>query len=142
MHEFKILKSTIIYLLGNVLSKLIVFFLLPLYTKYIPNNDMGYYDSSIAVATFFSWVLFLYIGSGIMRFMMEKKEPQEKNIAIYSGLAIFLISLILYTLISIILGFSLSFRYYIWIVLYGFFLCISTVYGYVARGWGYNNLYA
>ena len=142
MTRNKILKSTLIYLLGNVLSKIIVFFLLPLYTIYIPPSDMGYYDSSIAIATFFASVLFLDIGSGIMRFMMDQKERSDKNYAIYSGLAIFLSSLILYIVISVILGFSTSFRYYIWIALYGFFLCLSTLYGYVARGWGYNSLYA
>lgn len=138
----KILKSTILYLLGNVLSKLIIFFLLPLYTTYIPKEDMGFYDSAIAVVTFFSSVLFLDIGSGIMRFMMERKEPMDKNYPIYSGLAIFIISLLLYTLISLVLGFTTSFEYYIWIVLYGFLLCLHTLYGYIARGWGYNNLYA
>lgn len=140
----KIIKSTFIYLLGNVLSKLIVFFLLPLYTKYIPDYDMGYYDVSINIATFFSSVLFLDIGSGIMRFMMEKKEPNDKNFAIYSGILIFIISLFLYVTISIIIGFSFgtSLRYYLWITLYGFFLCLNTLYGYIARGWGYNNLYA
>lgn len=138
----KFLKSTIIYLFGNVLSKIIVFFLLPLYTKYIPVGDMGFYDSAIAVVTFFASVLFLDIGSGIMRFMMEQKEQTDKNYPIYSGLAIFLSSLLLYTVISLIVGFTISFEYYIWIVVYGFLLCLHTMYGYVARGWGYNNIYA
>ena len=65
---------------------------------------MGYYDSSIAIATFFASVLFLDIGSGIMRFMMDQ-ERSDKNYAIYSGLAIFLSSLILYIVISVIFRF-------------------------------------
>ncbi|NLL56398.1 MAG: lipopolysaccharide biosynthesis protein [Clostridiales bacterium] len=138
----RIFKSTITYFLGSVLSKIIVFFMLPLYTKYIPAADMGYYDSSIAVITFFASVLFLDIGSGIMRFMFEQKEQDNKKYAIYSGLAIFLISLILYIVIAILGAFTLEFEYIIWIIIYGFMLCLNNVYGYITRGYGANSLYA
>lgn len=85
----KITKSTGTYFLGSVLSKVIVFFMLPLYTAYIPVADMGYFDSSIAVITFFSSVLFLDIGVGILRFMFENKNEGNEKKAIYSGLTIF-----------------------------------------------------
>ncbi len=138
----KIFKSTIIYFLGNILSKIILFFMLPLYTKYIPAGDMGYYDSAIAIVTFFASVLFLDIGSGIMRFMFEKKTLNDKRYAIYSGLGIFIISLSLYVLVAIIGGLAFEFEYFIWIALYGFFLCLNNVYGHVTRGYGANTLYA
>ncbi len=137
-----IFRSTIIYFIGSVLSKIIVFFLLPIYTKYIPASDMGFYDSAIAVITFFSSVLFLDIGSGIMRFMFERQELTDKNFPIYSGMAIFLSSLALYIVISLVVGFTVTIEYFIWIVLYGFITCLHTVISYIARGWGYNNLYA
>lgn len=138
----KIAKSTITYFIGNVLSKIIVFFMLPLYTKYIPAGDMGYYDTTIAVATFFASVLFLDIGAGIMRFMFEQKEKEDKNYPIYTGMVIFLFSLALYIAIAITIGFVFSFQYFFWIALYGFFLCLTTLYGYVARGWHKNTDFA
>lgn len=138
----KIIKSTGIYFVGNVLSKVIVFFMLPLYTKYIPASDMGYYDTAMAVVTFFSTVLFLDIGSGIMRFMFEKKEVEDKNYAIYTGIAIFLFSLALYVVIAVIGGFVFNFEYFVWVALYGFLLCLTNMYGYVARGWGKNSIFA
>lgn len=138
----KIAKSTGTYFFGSVLSKIIVFFMLPLYTAYIPAADMGYYDSSVAVVTFFSSVLFLDIGVGILRFMFEKKQEAEQKKAIYSGLTIFVSSLSLYTIVALIGYFLLSFQYFVFIVLYGFFMSLNTVYGFITRGYGANVLYA
>ena len=47
-------KSSICYLLGNILSKVIVVFLLPLYTNNISPEDYGRYDLYVAFANFFS----------------------------------------------------------------------------------------
>lgn len=143
MGKKNIFKSTLIYFAGNVSTKIITFFMLPLYTKFIPAADMGTYDSAIAIATFFASVLFLDIGSGIMRFMFEKQEEVDgKKTAIYTGLAIFLCSLSLYLIVAVVAGLTFPFEYFVWIALYGFLLTVNTVYGYVARGYGYNLLYA
>ena len=53
MKDFiKFIKSSGIYFIGNVLIKMISLILLPVYTKYIPPNDFGTYDVSIAYVTF------------------------------------------------------------------------------------------
>lgn len=138
-----IFKSTAIYFAGNVLTKIITFFMLPLYTKFIPAADMGTYDSAIAIITFFASVLFLDIGAGIMRFMFEKKEEVDgKKTAIYTGFAIFLCSLSLYLIVAVVAGLTFPLEYFVWIAVYGFLSITNTVYGYVARGYGHNMLYA
>ena len=40
----KFIKTSIIYLIGNVLSKLIAFILIPIYTTYISPNIYGEFD--------------------------------------------------------------------------------------------------
>ena len=40
-------KSSAIFFIGNVLSKMTIFLLLPLCTRTIPPDDYGYYDLSI-----------------------------------------------------------------------------------------------
>ena len=37
-------KSFGLYFLGNILSKIIMFILLPVYTDYLPPEELGYYD--------------------------------------------------------------------------------------------------
>ena len=56
-------KTSGIYFAGTVLQKIISFFLLPIYTKYINPKDMGTYDVQLAYVTFLCSVLFLNIWS-------------------------------------------------------------------------------
>ena len=43
------IKNTAIFFVGNVLSKLISFILLPMYTTVIPTEQMGIYDGAYKV---------------------------------------------------------------------------------------------
>ena len=52
-------QTSLIYFLGSILSKLALFFMLPLYTAHIPLSDMGVYDATTAVAVLVSSFLFL-----------------------------------------------------------------------------------
>lgn len=76
---WKFVKTSGIYFIGTVLHKLITFFLLPIYTKYIDKADLGTYDLATAYINFLCSILFLDIWSGIMRFAFEYEgEEQEK----------------------------------------------------------------
>ena len=72
-------KTSGIYFAGTVLQKIISFFLLPIYTKYINPKDMGTYDVQLAYVTFLCSVLFLNIWSGIMRYTFEYKDEERKK---------------------------------------------------------------
>lgn len=136
----KIIKSTFIYFVGNILSKVIIFFMLPLYTKYISPNSYGYYDSAIAVVTFLTSVLFLDIGSAIMRFMLEKTNYKEKVIT--SGFCIFLLSFTVYLILAIILGLFIEVEYIWLLIIYGAISTINTLYSFIIRGYGNGSIYA
>lgn len=138
----RFVKTTIIYFLGNVLTRMISFLMLPVYTKYIVPSDFGYYDLTIAYITFFSSVLFLDIWSGIMRFMFDYKETDYKRHVILNGVFIFLGSMALYTLLTITLGVVFNINYIMWIYLYGALLCTQTLFAYIARGYGKNLRFA
>lgn len=135
------IKSTFIYFIGNVLSKAIVFFMLPLYTSRIPADEMGYYDTDTTVITFFSSVLFLDIGSTILRYTLAGKSEQDKKAAMSNGLLIFVISSALYCFILGIGSFFLNVEYYGWIMLYGILYSINTVIGECTRAVEHNTDY-
>ena len=42
----KFFKSSMVYFMGNVLTKIISFFLLPLYTTRISTDEYGYFNTS------------------------------------------------------------------------------------------------
>ena len=99
MKDFiKFIKSSGIYFFGNILTKLISFLLLPIYTKFINPTDYGTYDLMIAYITFFTSVLFLDIWSGIMRFMFDYDKVEDKYKSIFTGSSIFIISTALYSI--------------------------------------------
>jgi O-antigen/teichoic acid export membrane protein len=138
---YKLVKTTAIYFIGNVLSKIILFLLLPIYTKFIPAADMGYYDTSVTLITLFSSVLFLDIGTTILRFKLENSE-QNNIFSLANGLVIFIISSFLYFFIFVIIGYFSSYENYFWIILYGFLYSAHSVAGYCTRALGKNFDYA
>ena len=75
---WKFVKTSGIYFIGTVLHKLITFFLLPIYTKYIDKADLGTYDLATAYINFLCSILFLDIWSGIMRFAFEYEGEERK----------------------------------------------------------------
>lgn len=131
-------RSTAIYFVGNVLSKVIVFFLLPIYTKYIPAGDMGYYDTSITIITLFSCVLFLDIGTTVMRFFLERQRGEGLQSVVTGGAFIFSLSSALYFLLLFSLSAVVSFDNYLWIVFYGFLYALNDMMGYCTRAVGKN----
>ena len=57
-------------------------------------------------------------------------------------MTIFFCSLLVYLLVAVAVGLIADVQYILWIVLYGLLLTVSTVYSFIARGYGYGGLYA
>lgn len=138
----KFIRSIAAYFLGNVLSKLIVFLLLPLYTAYIRPDDYGYYDLTVTYVSLFSSILFLDIWSGILRFMFDSDQREEKLKTIYSSLLVYGASLALYIVLFSVLNAVMPFRYFPLILLYGACLTLQNFYGSITRGFGKSVLFA
>ena len=99
----RFMKSSGIFFFGNVMTKLISFFLLPLYTGLIPVEDMGYYDVSIVYLNIGVSVLFFELWSAVLRFMYDQEQIDEKYKVIKTGSTIFLGSAIVYSLVFLML---------------------------------------
>ena len=137
---WRFIKSSGIYFVGTVLTKLITFLLLPLYTSYISPEDYGIYDLSLTYTMFFCSVLYLDIWAGILRFMYDFTGENRKK-PISSGIAIFICSTILYTGLMMVVVPRLGLRYPILLILQGALMNLQTLVGYIARGFGRNVLY-
>lgn len=138
----RFLKSSAIYFAGNVLTKIISFFLLPVYTSYIATGDMGYYDMSASYLNILVPVICMEIWSGIMRFSYDYDDLHGKHKAIFNGLVIFSGSFLLFTLLFVALGIFTDTKCLLYIYLYGLFTMLQNIYSYVARGLGYNTVFA
>jgi O-antigen/teichoic acid export membrane protein len=134
----RFIKSSGIFFVGSVLSKAIIFFMLPVYTKYIVPADYGYYDLSITYITFLSSMLFFDVWTSVMRFMYDSDSDIYKYKAVQSGWYIFGMSSLCYAVIGILLLCLTHFQYLGWILLYGLASNVQSMYDFIARGFGKN----
>lgn len=126
------IKSTGIFFIGSSLSKMIGFFLLPIYTAYISTEDFGYYDLSITYLTVVVELIYFDIWVSALRFMYDEKEEKGKPIKAAGG--IFLLSTIVYVvLMSIAIAFT-KIKYLPLITVVGLLQAVTSFYTFISRG--------
>lgn len=110
-------KNTFIFTLGNIGSKLISFFLLPLYTNCLTTGQYGTVDLITTIATVAVPMITLDIGESLMRFGLDKNADRKQNTQI--GVFILLCSFLVTLLFSILLSkFSNIGKYSLYIFFY------------------------
>lgn len=77
-----LIKNTLIFTLGNIGSKVISFFLIPLYTNILTTAQYGVTDLITTITTVAVPILTLNICESVMRFGLDKNSNREKNIQI------------------------------------------------------------
>jgi len=134
----RFIKSSGIFLIGTLLAKVMIFFLLPVYTKYIPTADFGYYDLSITYLTVATSIIFFDIWSTVLRYMYDQKDVKFKYQVVLSGWSIFSVSTLGYLLLSSILFLTLDIRYLPLIILYGTTCNLQMMYSMIILGFERN----
>lgn len=74
-----LLKNTLIFTLGNIGSRMISFFLIPLYTSVLTTKQYGTVDLITTISTVVGSILTLNIAESVMRFGLDKDANKEKN---------------------------------------------------------------
>ena len=85
-----LIKNTLLFTLGNLGSKLITFFLIPLYTSALTTAQYGVVDLVATVSTVAIPILTINICESVMRFALDKDADQEQITQI--GTYIFLLA--------------------------------------------------
>lgn len=122
-----LMKNTIIFTLGNLGSKLISFFLIPLYTNVLTTTEYGVVDLVVTVGTVAVPVLTLNISESVMRFALDKDSDKQKITQIGTG--ILLIGMLAGLLIfPICHSFGKISRYSVFVYLYVIASAASQIY--------------
>lgn len=74
-----IVKHTSVYSLGTILSKVVSFIMIPIYTRYLSTSDYGVLELITLVASVFSLVLSLRLTSGMLRYYYEYTDELDRN---------------------------------------------------------------
>ena len=92
----KFLKSSFIYFVGNILTKIISFFLLPMYTNYIPTGGMGYYDVINTYMNIIVPIVSVTIWAAILRYCFDFENRDDKYKVIFNAMFALFGSVIVY----------------------------------------------
>lgn len=137
----RFIKTAGIYLLGSVLSKLVSFFLLPIYTSNINPVEMGEYDLVFSFINLIAPIAFLQIWDSLFRFSFDTDEKQNKYALVNNSIFVCLFGVGIYLIFWIFLNIAYNFDYFYLVVLYGLLFAVQYVYTFSARAFLKNGLY-
>lgn len=111
-----LLKNTFIFTIGNLATKVINFFLIPLYTNILTTNEYGLVDLITTVSTIAVPILTLNVMESVMRFNLDK-DADHDEITKVGIIVLFFTTLIGFVLIPLANLFSVlkGFGIYIYI---------------------------
>lgn len=137
----QLIKTSFIYFVGNVSSKLLSFLLIPLYTSYISTSDYGEYDIIVSVMSLFVPIIFFQVWDAIFRFTYDYEKKDDKYKIVTNGLVVGFISIILYECIIFLSTFFINIPYFWLVNAYGITVALQYIFGIVARTFKENKLY-
>ena len=73
----KLLKDTVVFAIGGIGSKVILFLLVPLYTNYLSTQEYGTADLIFTVSQFIIPFVSLVVFDATVRFALSKNEKKE-----------------------------------------------------------------
>ncbi|MCM1508600.1 MAG: oligosaccharide flippase family protein [Ruminococcus flavefaciens] len=92
-----LLKNTAVFALGSMGTKLISFFLIPLYTNILSTSEYGIADLVTTISTVVAPVIILNISEAVMRFSLDKNADNNKIMS--TGILTFLMAVFIGLLI-------------------------------------------
>lgn len=128
-------------MVGIVLSKVITFFLLPIYTRYLPPAEFGYYDLILSILNFLVPISYFQIWDGMFRFSFDYQDKKEKYKVISNTYIIFIIGIMAYTMILFSINAVNKLDYFNLVYLYGISFAINYLYSFIARTFLRNKLF-
>ena len=84
-----VVKNSIIYTLGGILTKCFSFFLLPLYTAYLTTEDYGITSLTSSFTATMAFVVAFSLFSAVLRFYVDLKEDKQKLRRFYGSVVVF-----------------------------------------------------
>lgn len=143
MNEKKrLIKNTGMIAIGNISTKLVSFFLLPLYTALLSTSAYGTFDYILSIATFCVPFVSVLMDESIFRFLIDCKKQEEKEKVISTALVIVLIGMVCFTLVGIPVMQGLHYHYTYYATIYILLNVMSGMISAILRGIGRTDQYA
>lgn len=143
MNEKKrLIKNTGIIAIGNLSTKLVSFFLLPLYTALLSTEEYGTFDYILSIATFCVPFVSVLMDESIFRFLIDCKTEKEKKKVISTSVAVVFVGIICFTIVGIPIMNFLKYNYTYYAVIYILLNVICGMLSALLRGIGRTDQFA
>ncbi len=130
--------TTIVYFFGSILTKLISFLLLPLYSAKLSTEAFGYFDYSVTILTILSGVVCFELWTGAIRFLLQKDTKEGKEKVIYNSIIMASTSIILLAVVFVASSSMITIQHAPLIFLYAVVYIFQSLYSSFIRGYKRN----
>ena len=137
----KLIGNTVIFAIGSFSSKLLVFLLMPLYTRVLTTSDYGVMDIIVNTSNLLIPIVMVSINEGIIRFGLDRSV--RKSDVLSTGLGVCLAGFLVFGLfIPLMKRVEFISSYAMLIYAYVLAGCLKSVVAQFVRSIGYVKLYA
>ena len=140
--EKHLLKNTGILAVGTICSKVVSFFLLPLYTAVLSTEDYGISDLIQTITYLLLPFVGLQLCAGVFRLTLERNSPEGKREVISTGVLVQLSMTAGFSLTVLLLGSAIYIPYRGIFVFYFASMLFGEIVTGVVRGLGRNGVYS
>lgn len=139
----QLIKNTIIYFIGNFSTKILAFFMLPLYTQYLEPGDYGTVDTIQSLTQLLVPILFVKISDAVIRFLIGFKDDRQNQKACITNTFMLLavgslLSIVLVPALNYIYVHGNGLYFYLYFVSYAWHVVLQQI----VRSLGKSKLYA
>ena len=139
----RLVKNTVIIAIGNLSTKVISFFLLPMYTSLLSTADYGVSDLFISLAAFLTPFITMLMEESLMRFLIDAGEDKKKQTSVIStALLICICGVSIFTMGATIILNIVNYEYTTLFVLFILANSITMIVNPILRGMGKTKTYA
>ncbi|KAF0339480.1 lipopolysaccharide biosynthesis protein [Pediococcus acidilactici] len=133
----KLFSNSVVFSIGNLGSKMITFFMVPLYTRYLTTGQYGKSDVILTLVDLLTPILTLSVIDAVFRFALDKNTNKAEVLT--NGLFISLLSIIIFLFLT---PFLAHVEYGIYVCTLTYLSALESTLQQFARGIGKSLLYA
>ena len=141
--ETRLLKNTAIIAIGNLFTKCVSFFLLPLYTTILSTEEFGTVDLITTYSSLLATVLTLQMEQAVFRFLVEARKDKQLQKQ-YITTAFLCVSILLSAFVTvggIVLGLA-NYEYTAFLLINTIVVAVNAIVLQIPRGFGDNTTFA
>lgn len=140
--EHRLIKNTGLIALGNLSTKLVSFFLLPLYTALLTTNQYGTVDYIISISTFCVPFATMLMDESMFRYLIDAKNDNERKSIISVAVKVTGVGILIVSAICGILYLFINKVMILVFLMYMISSVVATLFSAFLRGIGRTDWYA